>query len=100
MKANQAAWPVRTMCRALGLSPSSYYAWLRRGPSPRARRDAQLTERIKDIWSANREVYRRPRIHAELQASGERIKTAATDSSLAAWQRVNSAETRERPADR
>ncbi len=73
MKANQAAWPVRTMCRVLGLSPSGYYAWVRRGPSARARRDAQLTERIKEIWSANREVYGRPRIHAELQAGGERI---------------------------
>ena len=73
MKANQAAWPVRTMCRVLGLSPSGYYAWVRRGPSPRARRDAQLTEQIKEIWSANREGYGRPRIHAELQAAGERV---------------------------
>ena len=73
MKANQAAWPVRTMCRVLGLSPSGYYAWVRRVPSARARRDAQLSERIKEIWSANREVYGRPRIHAELQAGGERI---------------------------
>ena len=73
MKANQAAWPVRTMCRVLGLSPSGYYAWVRRAPSARARRDAQLSERIKEIWSANREVYGRPRIHAELQAGGERI---------------------------
>ena len=32
-----------------------------------------MTERIKEIWSANREVYGRPRIHAELQAGGERI---------------------------
>ena len=38
-----------------------------------ARRDAQMLERIKEIWSANREVYGRPRIHAELQAGGERI---------------------------
>ena len=73
MNANQAAWPVRTMCRVLGLSPSGYYAWVRRVPSARARRDAQLSERIKEIWSANREVYGRPRIHAELQAGGERI---------------------------
>ena len=73
MKANQAAWPVRTMCRVLELSPSGYYAWIRRGPSARARRDAQLQDRIKAIWSANREVYGRPRIHAELQADGERI---------------------------
>ena len=61
------------MCRVLGLSASGYYAWVRRGPSARARRDAQMTERIKEIWSANREVYGRPRIHAELQAGGERI---------------------------
>ena len=73
MKANQAAWPVRTMCRVLGLSASGYYAWVRRVPSARARRDAHLSERIKEIWSANREVYGRPRIHAELQAGGERI---------------------------
>lgn len=73
MKANQAVWPVRTMCRVLGLSPSGYYAWVRRRPSARARRDAQLSERIKAIWSANRQVYGRPRIHAELQEAGERI---------------------------
>ena len=61
------------MCRVLELSPSGYYAWVRRGLSARARRDAQLTEWIKGIWSANREVYGRLRIHAELQADGERI---------------------------
>ena len=85
MKANQAAWPVRTMCRVLGLSPSGYYAWVRRGPSPRARRDAQLTEQIKEIWSANREVYGRPRIHAELQAAGRRrsAKTTTRDQRAA-----------------
>ena len=33
----------------------------------------RLSERIKEIWSANREVYGRSRIHAELQADGERI---------------------------
>ena len=49
VKDNQAGWPVRTMCRVLGLSPSGYYAWLGREPSARARRDAQLTERIKEI---------------------------------------------------
>ena len=61
------------MCRVLGLSASGYYAWLRRKPSARARRDAQLTERIKEIWSGNYEVYGRPRIHAELREEGKRI---------------------------
>ena len=64
---------MRTLCGVLELSPSGYYAWIRRGPSARARRDARLQDRIKAIWSANREVYGRPRIHAELQADGERI---------------------------
>ena len=73
MKANQAAWPARAVCRVLGLSPSGYYAWARRRPSARARRDGQLLERIKAIWTANRAVYGRPRIHAELQACGERV---------------------------
>ena len=32
-----------------------------------------MLERITAIWRANREVYGRPRIHAELQAGGERV---------------------------
>ncbi len=55
VKANQATWPVRTLCQVLGLSPSGYYAWVRRRPSARARRDAQLMGRIKEVWTANRE---------------------------------------------
>ena len=73
MKANQASWPVRTICRVLDLSASGYYAWVRREPSARERRDKQLRERITAIWRANREVYGRPRIHAELQAENERV---------------------------
>ncbi len=73
MKANQARWPVRTICRVLGLSASGYYAWVRREPSARERRDGQLRERITAIWRANREVYGRPRIHAELQGENERV---------------------------
>jgi putative transposase len=37
---------VKTMCRVLGVSRSGYHAWQRRPPSPRAREDAALTERI------------------------------------------------------
>ena len=37
------------MCRVLGVSASGYYAWLRRGPSPRARRDAELAARIETM---------------------------------------------------
>ena len=60
------------MCRVLGLSPSGYYAWLKRPPSNRARQDQALREKIVQIWNENRRVYGRPRLHAELRARGER----------------------------
>jgi hypothetical protein len=36
VRANQATYPVRLLCRAAGLSPSGYYAWRGRTPSARA----------------------------------------------------------------
>jgi putative transposase len=73
VKTNQADYPVRVMCRVLGLSPSGYYAWLKRPPSARALRDAELIERIREVHEDNREVYGRPRIFAELKEEGERV---------------------------
>ena len=61
------------MCRVLGLSPSGYYDWLRRAPSARARRDAELKIRIKAIWRDSDETYGCPRIHAALLAGGARV---------------------------
>jgi putative transposase len=61
------------MCRVLGLSPSGYYAWLARPPSQRAQSDQLLKRRIAEIHTANRGVYGRPRIHAELKEEGKRV---------------------------
>ncbi|CAA9580507.1 MAG: Mobile element protein [uncultured Truepera sp.] len=55
------------MCRVLGVSPSGYYAWLRRSPSQRVQQDAELLERIKLIHAKSRGIYGAPRIHAELR---------------------------------
>ncbi|RMG31320.1 MAG: hypothetical protein D6721_01565 [Gammaproteobacteria bacterium] len=60
------------MCRLLGVSTSGFYAWLRRPESARARRDAELAERIEAIHVRSRGTYGVPRIHAELRAEAER----------------------------
>ena len=73
MRAHQAEFPVRVMCRVLGLSPSGYYAWLQRPPSARAKRDAELVTKIRRAYEENRRVYGRPRIHAELKEEGEAV---------------------------
>ena len=73
MNANQADFPVRTMCRALQVSASGFYAWLDRPPSPRAMTDAVLTERIRQIHTASDGNYGSPNIHAELRDEGTRV---------------------------
>ena len=70
MSDHQAAYPVRVMCRLLGLSPSGYYAWRKREPSRRARENAALTGEILEIHAMSDGTYGAPRIHAELRARG------------------------------
>lgn len=73
MSENQAAYPIATMCRLLGVSPSGYYAWTKRQPSRRAQADAALLTEIRAVHEASRGTYGAPRIHAELAAKGIRI---------------------------
>jgi putative transposase len=67
---HQAQYPIVTMCRLLGVSPSGWYAWVRRQPSRRAETDAALTVDIRAAHTASRGTYGAPRIHAELTANG------------------------------
>ena len=55
----------------LDVSPSAYYAWLRRPESRREREDRRLLVEIKAIHQAKRGIYGSPRIHAELKAQGQ-----------------------------
>lgn len=68
----RANFPVTTMCRVLGVSPSGYWAWANRPPSERARRDAGLTAEIRRIHERSRGTYGVPRVHAELRFEGTR----------------------------
>lgn len=72
MSANQACCPVGVMARVLGVSRAGYYAWLQRPPSAHAQADAALLKRVRTVHATSRETYGAPRVHAELQAGGER----------------------------
>jgi transposase InsO family protein len=73
MKANQATLPIATMARLLQVSASGYYAWIARSPSKRARSDADLIGRIRDIHASSRGTHGMPRIHAELVEQGVHV---------------------------
>jgi putative transposase len=77
MTANQAfgcaLLPIRTMARALKVSPAGYYAWKSRPPSACAHADAELLRRIRTIHAVSQGTYGAPRIHAELWAEGVRV---------------------------
>jgi putative transposase len=66
VKANQATYPVRVMCRVLKVSPSGFYSWRKRAPSRRAQQDAQLRPLIHTIHRRSRCSYGSPRIRDEL----------------------------------
>lgn len=74
MRAHQAEHRIATMCRVLKLSKSGYYAWLRRKPSARAVRSAELLRAIKDEHVKSKGTYGSPRIHERLVRRG--LKTS------------------------
>jgi putative transposase len=66
-------YSIATMCRVLEVSTSGYYAWCQRPPSRRARKDAELSLRMRAIHERSRGTYGVPRIHAELAAAGIQV---------------------------
>jgi putative transposase len=73
MSANQAAFPIAAMARALGVSEAGYHAWRRRPPSARAMADEALLRRIRTVHAVSRGTYGAPRVHAELRAEGRSL---------------------------
>jgi putative transposase len=71
--AERASYPVRLLCRVVGVAASGFYAWLQRGPSRREQQDCSLAERIAAVFAASRRTYGSPRVHADLRAEGVRV---------------------------
>lgn len=65
------AFPVRMMCRRLGVSASGYYEWRSREPSARALDNERLLSRVRVLHAASDGVMGRRRIHEDLRYEGE-----------------------------
>lgn len=71
MQEHSQEYPVRLMCRVLGVSHGGYYRWLSAPVSERERQNNALIRKIEQIHDASRKTYGSPRVHAQLKALGE-----------------------------
>jgi putative transposase len=69
-------WPVRLICKALGLSASGYYAWRTRPESARAAANRALLDDIRLMHAESSGTYGSPRVHAVLRGHGRRVGRA------------------------
>jgi putative transposase len=58
--------PIATLCRTLGVSRSGFYAWRGRPESTHARRDRELSIRVRASFDTSRKRYGSPRIWEDL----------------------------------
>lgn len=70
IRAQEATCPVRQMCRTLGVSPSGYYGWRERPPSPREVANRGLLAEIRRVHTATRGAYGARKIWHQLRAEG------------------------------
>jgi putative transposase len=68
--AHRGSYDVRSLCSALDISRSGYYAARHRPSSPSAQRRLELTSHIQRAHEASRQSYGSPRVHAELSFQG------------------------------
>ena len=90
--AERASFPVRLLCRAVGVAVSGFYARPRRRPARRREDDRRLGARSAAIFEAGRRTYGSPRVHAD-QLRGWRNEHLAIGSAEAlARQKAEAAE--------
>jgi putative transposase len=70
IRAEKANHDVSLLCRVLEVSRQGYYAWLRRKPCQRKRRDEGLGEKIRSTFRESDGRYGAIRVHDELRKQG------------------------------
>lgn len=68
---HQGQYTVKRMCSVLRVSASGYYDWMDRPESERSKSNRALVTKIRCFHQASRRTYGSPRIHRDLQESGE-----------------------------
>ena len=66
-------YTAKRMCKVLSVSSSGYYDWCDRPESQRSRSNRGLITKIRCFHQASHRTYGSPRIHYDLQASGEAV---------------------------
>jgi putative transposase len=61
---------VAKCCALMEVSRSAYYDWSKHRPSRRQLADAELLEKIYEVFDASRRTYGWPRVHAALRRAG------------------------------
>ena len=73
IRAHQAEFGVRAMCRVLRVHFSGFYAWLKEPLSRRAQEDVRQTELIRQAWSDSGKVYGHRKLADDLRDQGEQV---------------------------
>lgn len=73
IRAHQAEFGVRDMCRVLQVHFSGFYAWLKEPLSRRAQDDVRQTELIRQAWSDSGKVYGYRKLADDLRDLGEQV---------------------------
>ncbi len=76
--------PHAKTCRWLAVSPSWFYKWHDRPPTPRATARTELDGAVRAAFEASGRTYGSPRVYAELRAAGWRVGVNTVAASMAA----------------
>ncbi|OLT41642.1 integrase [Saccharomonospora sp. CUA-673] len=74
--------PLTLTCALLEVSVSWYYKWIKRQPTVRERRRADLDSTVRSFFDASGGTYGSPRVHADLLEAGWRVSVNTVADSM------------------
>ena len=73
IEAEKASFPIRLMCRALGVSQSGFFAWQERPACGRQQQDMAYLAHIRTAFALSNGTSGSPRMHRDLVDEGHEI---------------------------